>query len=110
MEINNSFANRIENFNTRIDSFNNKINGNQNNDVKDTKKLSFSDVLKGTLDNVNGMQVKADTSMTDFISGGKTNIGEAMINNTEASLGLQFLTATRDKLLEGYKELTKMQL
>ena len=33
-----------------------------------------------------------------------------MIKNQEASLNLQFLTQTRDKLLEGYNQLSKMQL
>lgn len=110
MEIDNSFATRMANFDARIDSFNNRINGISDTNVKNDKKTSFSDVLKQTLDNVNGLQVKADSSMSDFISGGGTSIDQAMINNTEASLGLQFLTSTRDKLLEGYKELTKMQL
>jgi flagellar hook-basal body complex protein FliE len=44
-----------------------------------------------------------------FVRGDDVSIDEVMVKASEASLSLQFLTTTRDKLVEGYKELIKMQ-
>lgn len=53
---------------------------------------------------------QADETATKFIKGEDVNIDEVMIKNQEASLSLQFLAQTRDKLLEGYNQLSRLQL
>ena len=92
--------------------FNNKfqnINGNKTTDEK-SNNISFGDVLKNYVNDANDKIAKSDATSTSFIKGEDVNIDEVMIKNQEASLGLQFLTQTRDKLLEGYNTLSKMQL
>ena len=44
-----------------------------------------------------------------FVRGDDVTIDEVMVKAAEANLSLQFLTTTRDKLVEGYKELIKIQ-
>ncbi|WP_160686075.1 flagellar hook-basal body complex protein FliE [Clostridium sp. C2-6-12] len=92
--------------------FNNKFNNitnDKNNDEK-SEEVSFGDVLKGYIDDTNGKISQANSVTNGFVKGQDVNIDEVMIKGQEASLSLQFLTQTRDKLLEGYKELTRMQL
>lgn len=92
--------------------FNNKFNNvsTVENSDKKSDSVSFGDVLKGYIDDTNGKIVEANSVTKGFVKGDDVNIDEVMIKGQEASLSLQFLTQTRDKLVEGYKELTRMQL
>lgn len=103
---------RIEdNFATREILFNNKFQQISNKKVKESDKNSnFANILKETIGQVNNQKLQADAATQAFVRGDDVSIDEVMIKGTEASLGLQFLTQVRDKLLEGYNELSKMQL
>lgn len=92
--------------------FNSKFNSS-NNDKKVEEKsesIGFGDVLKQYMDDTNDKMSKASSTTTSFIKGEDVNIDEVMIKGEEASLSLQFLTQTRDKLLEGYNQLSRLQL
>lgn len=104
MKIEDNFLKNEMIFNNRFESIGNNVN-------KDTKSTGgFSDVLKNVVNEVNGNMIESNKMTNSFIKGEDANIDEVMIKNQEASLSLQFLTQTRDKLLEGYNELSKMQL
>lgn len=103
MRIENSFANREV-------LFNNKFQLDSNEKSQKTRNMSFGDVLKKTINDTNDKLVESDTATNAFIRGDDINIDEVMIKNQEANLCLQFLTQTRDKLLEGYDTLSKLQL
>ena len=92
--------------------FNKKFGNIDNNKDKseNMEAVSFGDVLKKTIDDTNDKMVNADVTSTKFIRGEDVSIDEVMVKNQEASLSLQFLAQTRDKLLEGYNQLSKMQL
>lgn len=102
---------RIEdNFLMNEAMFNNKFQ-NANMDKKnEDNSLSFSDILKNSIDAVNDKAIESNLATQGFVKGEDISVDEMMIKGTEASLSLQFLATTRDKLLEGYNELTKMQL
>lgn len=72
--------------------------------------VKFGTVLKECVDNVNNKAIQSNEATNSFVKGGTENIDEVMMKATEASLSLQFLTTTRDKLVEGYKELIKMSV
>ena len=103
MRVNNNFTNREI-------LFNNKFQLDSNGSVKNSSNISFGDVLKKAIDDTNNKLVESDAATNAFIRGDDINIDEVMIKNQEASLCLQFLTQTRDKLLEGYDTLSKLQL
>lgn len=105
MRIEDNFAQNEVLFNNKFQS----INNNKNEQDK-SENVGFGDVLKKCIDDVNGKFAEADSATSAFIKGDDVNIDEVMIKGQEASLSLQFLTLTRDKLLEGYNELSKMQL
>lgn len=105
MRIEDRFAQNEVLFNTKFQTINtNKDKGEQ------TESVSFGDVLKKTIDDTNNTMTNANLTTDKFIRGEDVNIDEVMIKNQEAGLSLQFLTQTRDKLVEGYKELTRLQL
>ena len=108
---------RIEdNFLLNEVQFNNKFQNVGSNKSSDKNKeesvysVGFGDVLKEYMDDTNDKMLKASATTTSFIKGEDVNIDEVMINGQEASLSLQFLTQTRDKLLEGYNQLSRLQL
>ena len=91
--------------------FNNKFNvNNDNNTDENNEAISFGDVLKGYMDDTNSKISEANSVTTGFVKGEDVNIDEVMVKGQEASLSLQFLTQTRDKLLEGYNQLSRLQL
>lgn len=104
MRIEDNFAQNEVLFNNKFQSINN------NNEQDKNENVGFGDVLKKCIDDVNGKFAEADSATSAFVKGDDVNIDEVMIKGQEASLSLQFLTLTRDKLLEGYNELSKMQL
>ena len=103
MRIENSFANREI-------LFNNKFQLGNDDKLQNTETVSFGDVLKKTINDTNDKLVESDAATNAFIRGDDVSIDEVMIKNQEANLCLQFLTQTRDKLLEGYDTLSKLQL
>lgn len=103
MRIENDFANREI-------MFNNKFQLNSNTSINNAEKTGFGDILKKAINDTNDKLLQSDAATNAFIKGEDVNIDEVMIKNQEASLCLQFLTQTRDKLLEGYDTLSKLQL
>ncbi|MFW2487091.1 flagellar hook-basal body complex protein FliE [Clostridium chromiireducens] len=105
MRIENRFAQNEILFNKKFENINDNKAKSEN-----MSAVSFGDVLKKTIDDTNDKMVNADITSTKFIRGEDVSIDEVMVKNQEASLSLQFLAQTRDKLLEGYNQLSKMQL
>ncbi|WP_294374558.1 flagellar hook-basal body complex protein FliE [uncultured Clostridium sp.] len=90
--------------------FNAKFNKKVNNSDEAAKTDSFASALKSAIDGTNEKLIASDEAASAFVRGDDVNIDEVMVKNQEASLCLQFLTQTRDKLLEGYDTLSKLQL
>lgn len=105
MRIEDSFARSEAIFNSKFQSISNSKKVDEKSD-----NASFGEVLKNLVDDTNNKAIESNSATTKFIKGEDIDIDELMIKNQEASLSLQFLTQTRDKLLEGYNELSKLQL
>ena len=99
-----------ENFARQEALFNLKFNGIKEDKAQSTNDNTFSSALKKAMDGTNEKLIESDNATNAFIKGDDISIDEVMIKNQEASLCLQFLTQTRDKLLEGYDTLSKLQL
>lgn len=99
-----------ENFARREALFNSKFNSVEENKTQTTNDNSFSSALKEAIEGTNEKLITSDEATNAFVKGDDISIDEVMIKNQEASLSLQFLTQTRDKLLEGYETLSKLQL
>ena len=74
-----------------------------------TAKTEFSKVLTESLEKVNTMQSERSAMITDFASGRNQNVHELMIAMQKASLAMNMTSAVRNKVIEAYKELSRMQ-
>ncbi len=70
----------------------------------------FNEVLKNAIKEVSGLEKKADAAVQDLVSGGETNIHEAMIALQKADISFKVLMEVRDKILSAYKEVMRMQV
>jgi flagellar hook-basal body complex protein FliE len=70
----------------------------------------FGDVLKGAIDRVDGVQKAAEGELTSWVAGEQENLHEVMISMNEAQLSFQLMTEVRNRLLDTYKELMRMQV
>ncbi len=72
-------------------------------------RTSFADQLASKVSEVNELQKQADESMAEGAIKGASNIHETMIRLEEADLGLRMLTKFRDKAMDAYREMMRMQ-
>ncbi len=71
---------------------------------------SFDEILKQSLDEVNKLQNKADKSIEAIASGKMENIQDAVMAIEKADVSLKLLTEIRNKAIEAYKEIMRMQV
>ena len=75
-----------------------------------TKGGTFLDALQNTMEEVNKTQLEADQSIKDLVAGRTKNIHETMLQLQKADLSLKTMMQVRNKVLEAYKEIMKMQV
>jgi flagellar hook-basal body complex protein FliE len=69
----------------------------------------FGDLLSGFVKQVNQDQVKSMNLTDDFINGKDVELHQVMIAGEKAKTSLDLLMEIRNKSLDMYKELTRMQ-
>ena len=73
------------------------------------KAKEFADVLQNSLHKVNDMQNERSKMIMSFASGETQNVHELMISMQKASLAMNMTAAVRNKAMEAYKELSRLQ-
>jgi flagellar hook-basal body complex protein FliE len=96
----------IQNISTGISNLNNTSAVS----TKDSNEFSFGETLKNAIDKVNDSQVKADQMTEGLIKGDNVEIHEVMLATEEAKLSLQLAIEVRNKVVEAYQELNRIQL
>lgn len=71
---------------------------------------SFGDYLKTALDSANEAQINSDMETTKLLSGESPDMHQALIAGEEARLQMELVVQVRNKLLESYQEISRMQL
>ncbi len=71
---------------------------------------SFGEVLKDSLAQVNQLQNDADRAITDLASGGPTTLHDTMIALEKADLSFRLMMQVRNKIVEAYQEVVRMQV
>ncbi len=75
----------------------------------DIEPQGFSDTLKASIGAVDKLQHQADSAMQEGAVSGATRIDETMIKLEEADISLRMLLRVRNKALEAYQEMMRMQ-
>jgi flagellar hook-basal body complex protein FliE len=69
----------------------------------------FATQLGQGLDNLQALQTKADGLAVQAATGSLTDVHDYMIASTEASLATQLTVAVRNKALDAFNEIMRMQ-
>lgn len=88
------------------------VQGNTDNSVATNNSMtSFADTLKSQLDSVNEKQIESDVLNDKLIKGdGNVNIHQVMLSTEEAKMSVNLAIQVRNKLVEAYQEISKIQL
>ncbi len=73
-------------------------------------KETFGDMIKKAINSVDGASKDADQKVADIVSGKSDNVADAMIAMRKAELSFQLMVQVRNKAIETYKELSRMQM
>lgn len=68
---------------------------------------SFSAVLKNALNEVNNDQLKAETSIQDYISGKETSLHNTLISLEKADISFKLMMQVRNKLVDAYQQIMR---
>ena len=70
---------------------------------------SFAETIEESLATVNDMQAEKSRMIQDFASGKSQNVHELMISLQKAGLAMDMTSAVRNKVMQAYQELMRMQ-
>jgi len=70
----------------------------------------FGEVLNQFVGEVNQKQLESTQAVNDLLSGKDIPLHQAMIAMQEAGVAFQLMVEVRNKLLEGYQDLMRMQI
>ena len=72
--------------------------------------LGFGSALDYAIGRVDEAQKVADGQVNAFVAGEQENLHEVMISMNQAELYLQMMTEVRNRMLDTYQELMRMQV
>lgn len=79
------------------------------NDLQKPKEASFGNMFSEFVKDVNSEQNNSDKMVQDFINGEDVELHEVMVAGEKAKTSLDLLMEIRNKAIDMYKELTRMQ-
>ncbi|MBZ5749868.1 flagellar hook-basal body complex protein FliE [Metabacillus rhizolycopersici] len=80
------------------------------NDTKTKMKMNFSETLKQAIEQVNQSQIESD-NMTEALATGKNvELHDVMITAQKASVTMSLAIEVRNKAIEAYQEMMRMQV
>ncbi len=71
---------------------------------------TFAETLSDSLAKVNSLQKEADKAIEDLVSGNTQNIHETMIAVNKADLAFRMTMQVRNKIVEAYQEVMRLQI
>jgi flagellar hook-basal body complex protein FliE len=71
---------------------------------------SFADTLKDAVQSVNQMQQESNVKMEELATGKTQNIHDVMLTAEKADIALRLMVQVRNKIIEAYQEVMKMQV
>lgn len=89
---------------TQVGSGSGQVNGS------DSSGTSFADYLKNAIGNVNDTISQAQNLQQQLATGQIDDIHSVMIAAEKADLSLQFTLAIRNKVMDAYTEIMRMQV
>jgi flagellar hook-basal body complex protein FliE len=98
---------KIEAVTRAIDQFDAAYNIQDN---ETTESVSFQDLMGEQIQAVNDSQLQADSLTNAMIAGEDVELHDVMIATEEAKISLQMAVEVRNKLIDAYNEIMKMNI
>ncbi len=76
----------------------------------DSAGKSFADTLNSAIQNVNDLQKSSDKAMQNLATGRTDNVADVMIAAEKADIALKLMVQVRNKMIDAYQEIMKMQV
>jgi flagellar hook-basal body complex protein FliE len=83
------------------------VNKPAHNNVSNT---GFSDLLKSSIGEVNKLQKDAELASNELVAGNNKDIHQTMIALEKADVSFQLMMKVRNKIIEAYDEIKRMQV
>jgi len=74
------------------------------------KNSNFVDLIKDYIDDVNKKQIDADKTIERFIKGEEKDITNVVLSVEKAEVSLQLFLQIRNKLVQAYQDIMRMQV
>jgi flagellar hook-basal body complex protein FliE len=71
---------------------------------------NFASVLKDSIDQLNQSQIDADNMTNKLINGDNVDLSQVMIAQQKANITLQAAVEVRNKVIDAYQEMMRMQV
>ena len=71
---------------------------------------AFADVLRQAVSEVQGLEAVNQQNNNLLVTGGMENLHSVMIDLEKADIALQFTLQVRNRIMEAYQEIMRMQL
>ena len=84
--------------------------GAVNNLSKPTKELDFSSWLQKEISMANEQIATADTKLREYAVGETDNLHQVMASISKAKTSFELVVEVRNRLLEGYQQIMRMQI
>jgi flagellar hook-basal body complex protein FliE len=72
--------------------------------------VTFGDLFRDALEKVNRQQLEAEEAYSGLLTGEIGDLHQVMIATEKARLSLQLTVQVTNKVIEAYKEITRMQV
>ena len=73
-------------------------------------ETSFGDILKTMVAETSQQQQNADQAIVQVQTGGEKNLHSAMISMEKADISLRYMIQVRNKAIDAYQEIMRMQV
>lgn len=80
------------------------------NNVKGDSSNLFSQMLNNAINNIQAGVETVDEGTAKILAGADVNLDEFVINLQKAEMSLNLTLQVRDKLIDAYKEIMRMQI
>jgi flagellar hook-basal body complex protein FliE len=77
---------------------------------QESDSKAFGSILKDSINEVNRLQSDADKSILNLQSNQSASLHETIISMEKSSISFQAMLTVRNKALEGYQEVMRMQV
>ena len=93
-----------------IESILNNLNSQKSTEEKKENTYLFENYLRDSLQKTNDLQLEAERQSNLLATGQVENIHDVTIASAKAKISLDLTMAVRNKVVEAYKEIMRMQV